>query len=144
MATALVIRFADQVSPTATTHDRLKAMADHLGVSQNKAAHIAINRLYEECADDIAIEDEFRKHGRKVGGITYLGVSDDFIRRVEDRIARRIPLPHEDDESLERFLLFRFLTKDQQAAVKAEPNFLVKRQMITKFLDDLGDEISLN
>lgn len=135
MSTSLVVRFADRVSPTQTTHERLKAVADHLGVSQNKAVHMAINALHEHIEDDIAMAEEFRLHGRKVGGVTYLNADEAFIRRVEDRIARGVPLPQEDDESLERHLLFTLLSEEEQAQVKAAADPMQKRHLIARFID---------
>jgi len=134
MPTSLVIRFADRVSQTQTTHERLKALADHFGVSQNKAAHMAINRLYDETATDRAIEAEFLKHGRKVGGVTYLHAPEDFLLRVEDRIRRGIPLPHEDDDALEHNLLFKLLPPDVQACVISATDPMDKRRLIDQHL----------
>lgn len=133
MPKSLLVRFADRVSATQTTADRIKTIADHFGVSQNKAAHIAINRLFDEIASDVDAEAEFEKHGRKVGGVTYLHTPEDFLRRVEERIAKDIPLPHEDDESLESNLLFRFLSEEQQDRVKAASDPLQKRHLIAEF-----------
>lgn len=45
-----------------------------------------------------------------------------------------IPLPHEDDETLESNFLFRSLTDSQQARVKATADRLEKRRLIARFL----------
>jgi len=96
--------------------------------------------------DDIEAESASEHSGRTVGGITYYNVSDDFIRRVEERIAKGIPLQHEDDDSLESNLLFRFLSAEQQAQVSAVTDPLEKRKMIVTFLDQIersGGDIRL-
>lgn len=139
MSQSLLIRFAEQVSATETTSDRLKAIADHLGLSQNKAAHIAINALYNEISADAMVESEFQNHGRQVGRVTYLHAPDDLVRRVEERIAAGTPLPHEDDESLERNLLFVLLSTDQKRQVKATPDPLQKRHLIARFVQENRD-----
>ncbi|PKY11736.1 hypothetical protein B1757_02800 [Acidithiobacillus marinus] len=48
MAHAITIRFDNEKTVTGATHFALKRIAEHLGVSQNKAVHIAINRLYDQ------------------------------------------------------------------------------------------------
>lgn len=48
MAHAITVRFDDEKTITGATHFALKRIAEHLGVSQNKAVHIAINRLYDQ------------------------------------------------------------------------------------------------
>ena len=45
---SLVVRFSDKISETETTHERVKAIADRLGISQNKAVHYAINLAHNQ------------------------------------------------------------------------------------------------
>ena len=42
----LLLRFASEATATQATRDMLSEIAAKLGVSQTKAAHIAINRLH--------------------------------------------------------------------------------------------------
>lgn len=91
---------------------------------------------YPTAEDEEAVEREFERHGVKVGEVTYLHADTAFLQRVRDRIQQGVPLPHEDDESLERFLLFRFLTKEQQAQVKAVSDPIEKRRSIERFLNE--------
>lgn len=46
MSNALLINFKQNASTLGARRETLKAIADKLGVSETKAAHIAINRLY--------------------------------------------------------------------------------------------------
>ncbi|MBU0501459.1 MAG: hypothetical protein KJ558_10210 [Gammaproteobacteria bacterium] len=139
---SLVVRFSSKVAAFETTHDRLKDIAEFLGVSQNKAAHYAINKAWESLAsnDDMREDLEFKRHGRKVGKVTYLNAPDDLIQRVEERIAKGIPLPHEDDQDLEGSLLFRLLSAEQQNQVRSECSPLAKRRLIVKFLEEQQDK----
>lgn len=134
----LVVRFSNRVSEMETTHQRLQDIAEFLGVSQNKAIQYAINKTYEhlEESKDIEAELHYRRHGTQVGGVTYLNTPEDFIKRVEERIRDGIPLPHEDDESLERSLLFKLLKEDQQAQVRATQDILEKRRLVAGFLQE--------
>ncbi|WP_288093058.1 hypothetical protein [Thiomonas sp.] len=43
---ALLLRFASEATATQATRDMLSEIATKLGVSETKAAHIAINRLH--------------------------------------------------------------------------------------------------
>lgn len=61
----LVVRFSDRVSKMETTHQRLKAISEHLGVSQNKAIQYAINKVYEDL--DIEAHLQFKRQGVEVG-----------------------------------------------------------------------------
>lgn len=139
---ALVVRFADKASQFETTHQRLKDLADFLGVSQNKAIAYAINKAWEMLneQDDMQVELAFRRHGVKVGRITYLNADQDFIQRVNERIASGTPLPHSDDSSLETDLLFMFLSKEQQDAIRATPDPKEKRRLKAKFLSETSPE----
>lgn len=130
--TTLVVRFSDRVSEMETTHQRLKDIAEHLGVSQNKAIQRAINHLYEQHA----VEMEFKRHGVQVGGVTYLNTPKEQIERIAARIKAGIPLPHVDDGTLENHIMFALLLEEEQAKVKAEPDMLEKRKMIEGFLAD--------
>lgn len=134
----LVVRFANQVSQFETTHQRLKDIAEFLGVSQNKAVAYAINQAWEYLAEheDMREELEFKRRGVKVGGITYLNHDPAFIERVRERIAKGVPLPHEDDDALESNLLFQFLTEEQQAVVRAAASPAEKRHLKSKFLNE--------
>ncbi len=63
MAQAITVRFEDEKTVTGATHVALKRVAEHLGVSQNKAVHIAINRLYDglfpnKVSDDMPTNEE--------------------------------------------------------------------------------------
>jgi len=135
---SLVVRFSDQVSKFETTHQRLKDIAEFLGVSQNKAVAFAINLAWEYLAEHEDMREglEFKRHGVKVGGVTYLNHDPAFIERVRERIANGVPLPHEDDESLEGGLLFMFLSKEQQDAIRAATNADEKRRLKAKFLKE--------
>lgn len=131
--------------------DGLRKLAAKLGCTEDDAIIIAVNRMFlsnvhpveevDSSAEDLDddIESVFERYGRKVGTITYLNAPEDFIQRVEQRIAAGTPLPHEDDESLERFLLFHFLTEEQQSQVKATPDTLEKRHLIARFLKDIDE-----
>lgn len=128
----------------------LRDLSARTGLSEDQLIVIAVNRLLhdalrsgnevdrpsQDLVDDIRVELEFERHGRQVGKITYLNASEDFIQRAEARIAAGIPLPHEDDDSLERTLLFRFLTEEQQAQVKATSDPMEKRHLIAAMLNN--------
>lgn len=133
-----VVRFADQVSQFETTRQRLKDIAEFLGVSQNEAVAYAINEAWEYLAEheDMREALEFKRRGVKVGGITYLNHDPDFVDRVKERLAKGVPLPHEDDDALESNLLFQFLTEEQQAAVRAVASPAEKRHLKAKFLKE--------
>ncbi|MEB8476715.1 hypothetical protein [Acidithiobacillus ferriphilus] len=45
---ATTLRFSNERTATTATQVALERIAAHLGVSQNKAAHMAINFLYDE------------------------------------------------------------------------------------------------
>lgn len=144
---SLVVRFADQVSRFETTHQRLKDIAEFLGVSQNKAVAYAINRAWEYLAEhkDMREELEFKRRGVKAGGITYLNHDPAFIERVRERIAKGIPMPHEDDESLENNFLFSFLSEEQKNQVRSASSALEKRMLKARFLKELDpDEAARN
>jgi|GEM_PF-5274779 hypothetical protein len=144
---SLVVRFSEQVSKHETTHQRLKDIAEFLGVSQNKAVAYAINKAWEYLAEheEMLEELEFKRHGIKVGGITYLNHEPEFIERVRERIAKGIPLPHEDDDSLESNLLFRFLSAEQQEAIRSASDPDEKRRLKAKFLKETSpDEAAVN
>lgn len=131
----------------------LRELAGRSGLSEDQVIVIAVNRMFhdtfhagkeadrpaQDLIDDIRVELEFERHGRKVGKITYLNASEDFIQRVEQRIAAGIPLPHEDDDSLERTLFFRFLTEEQQSKVKATSDYLEKRHLMSRFLHEIEE-----
>lgn len=140
--TSLVVRFSEQTSQFETTHHRLKDIADFLGVSQNKAVAYAINLAWERLAkEEEMLEDlEFKRHGVKLGKITYLHAPEDFVHRVKERIAKDIPLPHEDDDEIESGLLFRFLSKEQQDAIHATADPAEKRRLKAKFLKETSPE----
>ncbi|WP_126448382.1 hypothetical protein [Sulfuricystis multivorans] len=135
---SLVVRFSDQVSKFETTHQRLKDIAEFLGVSQNKAVAFAINQAWEYLAEheDMREELEFKRHGVKVGGVTYLNHDPAFIERVRERIAKGVPLPHEDDDGLDGGLTFLFLTEEQQRQVRDTTDPAEKRRLKAKFLRD--------
>ncbi|MEO1767960.1 hypothetical protein [Thiobacter aerophilum] len=139
---SLVVRFSDQVSKFETTHQRLKDIAEFLGVSQNKAVAYAINQAWEYLAEheEMREELEWKRHGVKVGGITYLNHDQAFLDRVRERIAKGVPLPHEDDDHLESGLLFCFLSKEQQDAIRAAADPAEKRRLKAKFLKETSPE----
>lgn len=72
--------------------------------------------------------------GKVVGGVTYIGHTEDDLARIEARIEARIkagiPLPHEDDETLESNLLFASLSDAEKAQVRAATDPLEKRRLI--------------
>lgn len=135
---SLVVRFSDKTSQFETTHQRLKDIAEFLGVSLNKAVAYAINEAWKHLdeQEDMQVELAFKRHGVKVGGVTYLNHEPEFIERVKERIAKGIPLPHEDDETLERDLFFMFLSKEQQDAIRAATDPLEKRRLKARFLKE--------
>lgn len=137
----LAVRFSDQVSEMETTHQRLKDISEFLGVSQNKAVQYAINKAYDQLNEDKDIEAglHFKRHGRQVGGVTYLNHSEDQLQRIKQRIKGGIPLPHEDDEALEHNLIFKLLSEKQQAQVKATQDALEKRRLIAGFMREESD-----
>jgi hypothetical protein len=141
---SLVVRFSDQVSKFETTHQRLKDVAEFLGVSQNKAVAYAINQAWEHLAEhEEMLEDlEWKRHGVKVGGITYLNHDQAFLDRVRERVAEGVPLPHEDDEILERNLLFSFLRKEQQDAIRAAADPAEKRRLKANFLKETPPDVA--
>jgi len=127
---SLVIRFSEQVSKFETTHQRLKDIAEYLGVSQNKAVAYAINEAWKNLAknEDMLEELEFKRHGRNGGGVTYLH-------------ADGVPLSHEDD-SIENDLLFRFLSKEQKEAIRSAPSLEEKRRLKAKFLKETAPDVA--
>lgn len=138
----LIVRFSNTVSRFETTRQRLKDIAEFLGVSQNKAAAYAINQAWERLAADEEMLEalEFKRNGVKVGGITYLHTDPAFLDRVRERVSNRVPLPHDDDDSLENDLLFRFLSKEQQAAIRAASDPDEKRRLKARFLKETSPE----
>jgi len=144
---SLVVRFSDKHSKFETTQQRLKDIAEFLGVSQNKAVAYAINQTWKHLDEheDMLVELEFKRHGVKAGSITYLHAEPDFIERVRDRIAKGIPMPHEDDESLENNFLFSFLSEEQKNQVRSASSALEKRMLKARFLKELDpDEAARN
>ncbi|PZP51873.1 MAG: hypothetical protein DI596_14300 [Azospira oryzae] len=139
---SLVVRFSEQVSKHETTHQRLKDIAEFLGVSQNKAVAYAINKAWEYLAEheDMLETLELKRYGTEVGGITYLNADPAFIERVRERITKGIPLPHEDDDSIENDLLFMFLSKEHQDAIRATADPMEKRRLKAKFLKETSPE----
>jgi hypothetical protein len=138
MSTSLVIRFSDHVSRFEATHQRLKDIAEFLGVSQNKAAAYAINKVWEDLAEnEEMLEDlEWKRHGVQVGQITHLNHDPVFIERAKQRVANGDPLPHEDDDDLERALSFQFLTEEQQSQIRAASDPKEKRLLKAGFLKE--------
>lgn len=128
----------------------LRELAARSGLSEGQIIVIAVSRMVhdvfragnevdppaQDLVDDIRLELAFERHGRRVGEITYLNAPDDFVQRVEQRIADGIPLPHTDDANLESTLYFRCLTDDQQAQARATTDCLDKRRLIAGFLKD--------
>ncbi|GIX24742.1 MAG: hypothetical protein KatS3mg122_1973 [Caldimonas sp.] len=139
---SLVVRFSKQVSRFETTHDRLKDIAEYLGVSQNEAAAYAINLAWKHLVEeeDMDVELAYKRHGVQVGHISYLNADPAFIERVKARIAKGIPLPHEDDSSLETDLLFMFLSKERQDAIRAAADPMEKRRLKAKFLKETSSD----
>lgn len=139
---SLVVRFSEKPSKFETTHQRLKDIAEFLGVSQNKAIAYAINQTWEHLKEheEMLEELEFKRHGAKVGGITYLHAEPEFIERVRERIAKGIPLPHEDDESLERNFLFSFLSEEQRQRIAAASTADEKRRLKAQCLQELDPD----
>jgi molybdenum-dependent DNA-binding transcriptional regulator ModE len=138
----IAVRLSEQVSRFETTRERLKDIAEHLGVSEQNAVAYAINKAWEylDEHEDMLYELESKRRGRKVGGITYLNYPEDFLRRVEERIAKGVALPHEDDDALESNLLFQFLSRDQQAAIRAASDPAEKRRLKEMFLKETSPE----
>ncbi len=131
---------------TASDSEGLRQLAVKSGLSEDEVIVIAVSRMFhdvfhadtrhpsQDLIDDIRVELAFERRGRTVGGITYLHAPEDFIRRVEQRIAEGIPLPHEDDDSLENFFLFDFLPDAAKAQAKAVSDPLAKRHLIVDML----------
>jgi len=131
----------------------LRELAAKLGCTDDEAIIIAVKKVFlnsvspdegdhcstKDLGDEIEVERAFERHGRRIGKITYLNMPEDFIQRVEQRIAEGIPLPHEDDDGLENFLLFRFLSEQQQKQVKSTPDPIEKRHLIARFLKEIED-----
>lgn len=129
----------------------LRELAAKLGCTEDEAIITAVKQLFlnsvpsdegdrpstEDLGGEMEVERAFERHGRRIGKITYLNMPEDFIQRVEQRIAEGIPLPHEDDDGLENFLLFRFLSEQQQKQVKSTPDPLEKRHLIARFLNEI-------
>lgn len=70
MSKPLLLQFADEASATTATRDSLKSIADRLGVSETKAAHIAINRLYRDIIQgdaDFDVPDEAARRREEEG-----------------------------------------------------------------------------
>ncbi|MBU2738716.1 hypothetical protein [Acidithiobacillus concretivorus] len=57
MTKAITVRFEEEKTVTGATHEALRRVSEHLGVSQNKAVHIAINRLYDDIFPDEVSHD---------------------------------------------------------------------------------------
>lgn len=89
-----------------------------------------LQRRCQEAAGDRLRERE----AVEVGGISYRGATPEFLRRVQERIDEGIPLPHEDDETLESNLLFSMLHPQQQAQIKAEKDIFKKRALFAGYL----------
>ena len=126
---SLVVRFSDKISETETTHERVKAIADRLGISQNKAVHYAINLAHNQII------------GQQVGCITYLGAPQDAIQRAQERVAQGVPMAHTEDDQLEKNLFFSLLpeaTKKQAHEVTdpAEKRKIIKQLIQEHFLDE--------
>ena len=124
MTKQFTLRLSDQPSRMETTHERLALVAQHLGVSLNRAASFAINQLYEKVeaeqrADDARLERAFHEHGVKIGGATYLGLDAAAIERARSREKAGVPFAAIDDDQLERHLVFAMLSPDRQARVRA-------------------------
>lgn len=131
---------------SAAEADRLRELAIRSGLSEDEVIITAVNRMFhdvfhagtdrpsQDLIDDLRVELAFKRRGRTVGGVTYLHAPEDFIRRASKRIEDGVPLPHEDDDSLERGLLFSTLTEEQQAQVIAAPDSLEKRRLMAGFL----------
>ena len=52
MTKALLVKFRDTDTPFGTRRETLKEIAEKLGVTETKAVHIAINRLYTSLFDE--------------------------------------------------------------------------------------------
>jgi len=142
----LLIRFSEKASRFETEHNRVKDIAEFLGVSQNRAVAYAINMAWQHLADneDMLEELEFRRRGYKVGKVACLNTDEEYRERIEKRIAKGVPLPLEDDSELESGLLFRFLSPEQQDSIRAAASPEEKRRLKAKLLAELAPDDAAN
>jgi len=140
MSQALCLRFADAPSKFETTHQRLKDLAEYFGVSQNKAAAYAINRLWEMLSADGELQhvSAHKRQGVQVGRVSYLGEDEERLQRIRTRIEAGVPLPHEDDESLDRHPFLRLLPQHLQDAVRREKDPTAKRRLMAELFKQAG------
>ncbi len=133
-AQSINLRFANTPSQFETTHRRLKDLAEFFGVSQNKAAAYAINRIWEMLSEDGELQHTLahKRQGVRVGRVSYLNADEDHLQRIRERLAAGVPLPHEDDESLDRHPLLLLLPQDQQDAVRREKDPMAKRRLMAE------------
>ena len=73
---------------TGATQVALKRIAEHMGVSQNKAVHMAINRMYDslfpgEVAEDMPTEQELATANATIQRDQNAQVLDDLQSRLE-------------------------------------------------------------
>ena len=83
--------------------------------------------VWPDLEGDALIEQAFRDHGVRVGGVLYLNADPEFLARAKARESVGIPLPGIDDERLESDLLFAMLSPERKARVQAAANFREKR-----------------
>lgn len=126
----------------------LRDLAARSGLPEGQLIVIAVSRLVhdalhageeadrpaQEMVDGICVDLEFERHGKKVGKVTYLNESEDYLKRVEKRIADGVPLPHEDDDNLEGFLFFSLLPEESREQARAVSDPLEKRHLIASLI----------
>jgi serine phosphatase RsbU (regulator of sigma subunit) len=135
--TSFPLRLSNRTSKFETTPERLKDIAEFLGVSQNKAAAYAINQLWEHLVEneEMLEELEFKRHGVKVGNVTYLNETEEAIAKRRANLKAKKPLPHILDESLESNFLFAGLPEQEQAIIRAASTPDQKRRLLAEAVD---------
>lgn len=89
MARAMTVRFSETRTKFGSTNQAIQKIADYLGVSQNKAIHLAINRLYDQCFPD-EISPEYPTFRQRKSAEDFFPFKDQQPTSVTDSILSRI------------------------------------------------------
>ena len=97
MKKAITVRFEGKRTVTGATQVALKRIAEHMGVSQNKAVHMAINRMYDslfpgEVAEDMPTEQELGRAHSSITRDPHAQVLDDLGQRLQEDGNRRMKI----------------------------------------------------
>jgi riboflavin biosynthesis pyrimidine reductase len=135
--TSFPLRLSTHVSKFETTPERLKDIAEFLGVSQNKAAAYAINQLWKHLVEneEMLEELEFKRHGVKVGNVTYLNETEEALAERRANLKAKKPLPHILDKSLESNFMFAALPEEEKAIIRAASTPDEKRRLLAEAVE---------